>query len=152
MSTTPPSPDPTGSELPGVDSLQDALHAEHAAVYGYSYLGAQASERFEEAFRERFNAHRAQRDAVRTALVERAAEPVAGAAAYALPDDTDEDSLVNHADLLEQVAAQAYLELAGCTDPELRDLAGRSLRQTALSRAALALPLGPFPGFPGEEL
>ncbi|MFC7329528.1 ferritin-like domain-containing protein [Marinactinospora rubrisoli] len=152
------SPDPVVSpqssdpgEFSDVVALQNALLAEHAAVYGYGFVGANSTDAARELCYAHLDAHRAQRDTLRAELLERGAEPPAAAAAYRLPTETDAETLSGFAVRLEEQTAQAYLELAGAGSPDLRDLAGRSLQSATLRSLAWGAGLPAFPGYPGGE-
>ncbi|RCV48332.1 ferritin-like domain-containing protein [Marinitenerispora sediminis] len=155
MSTsTDPSPSPRSSdaeEFSDVVALQNALLAEHAAVYGYAFVGANSTDGARELSYTCLDAHRAQRDTLRAELLERGAEPEAGAAAYDLPAATDAEGLRAFAVELEEQTAQSYLELAGAGAPDLRDLAGRSLQSATVRSLTWGADLPAFPGFPGGE-
>ncbi|GAA3765060.1 rubrerythrin [Spinactinospora alkalitolerans] len=135
-----------------IEALQNALRAEHAAVYGYGFVGANSGDAARKRAYEHLDAHRGQRDTLRAELLERDADPAAGERAYELPAEDGPDALAQFAAGLERTAAQAYLELAAAGDPELRDLAGRSLKSTTVRSLAWGADLMPFPGFPGGEL
>lgn len=151
MSST-PGPTPTDAASVAAEALRDALHAEHAAVYGYGFAAARSTAEQRDLCLAYLDEHRDRRDTLRAALVARGVTPPPGEHAYALPEDTGEESLAAFAVGLEESTAQAYLELAAVADVELRELAGRALRATTLRTLALDAPLDVFPGFPGGEL
>ncbi|PSL01056.1 uncharacterized protein DUF4439 [Murinocardiopsis flavida] len=139
---------------PGSDTaaLQKALRAEHAAVYGYGFIGAKTTGATRERCRAFLDDHRNHRETLRTELINRGAEPAVSKAAYAIPDDTSEQGLADYAGSLEETAAQAYLQLAGASDRALRELAGRSLQMTVVRALEWGADLAAFPGFPGGRL
>ncbi|MFC4564725.1 ferritin-like domain-containing protein [Nocardiopsis mangrovi] len=141
----------TSERLPDTDALQEALRAEHAAVYGYGYIGAHSAGAGRERSYISLDAHRAQRDTLRDELVERGATPVAGAGAYELPGNDDAE-LSAYAARLEEQAEQTYLQLAASSDPWLRDLAARSLQESVVRRLGWGGSSAVFPGFPGGEV
>ncbi|MFC3999428.1 ferritin-like domain-containing protein [Nocardiopsis sediminis] len=140
----------TPEEFSDTDALQEALRAEHAAVYGYGYIGAHSTGAGRERSYTSLDAHRAQRDTLRDELVERNATPVAGASAYELPD-RDDAELTAFAAQLEEQAEQTYLQLAASADPWLRDLAARSLQEAVVRRLTWGGSVTAFPGFPDGE-
>ncbi|MCI0685656.1 MAG: ferritin-like domain-containing protein [Sporichthyaceae bacterium] len=68
-----------------VDALQDALAAEHAAVYGYGTLGAWLAEDGQIRAHQAHDAHRRRRDRLEEFIRRAGAEPAPAAAAYQLP-------------------------------------------------------------------
>ncbi|GAA1122781.1 ferritin-like domain-containing protein [Nocardiopsis composta] len=153
MTATPPrspaeaSPSASSDEGPDeVSALQDALRAAHAAVYGYTYIGARSKGDDRDRAGRFMDAHRAQRDGLREELVARKARPAPTEAAYPLPESDDPDELRRHARSLEETAAQSALQLAGVPTGPLRELAAGALQ------AAVARSLewgGGLPAFPG---
>ncbi|GAA3758861.1 ferritin-like domain-containing protein [Salinactinospora qingdaonensis] len=151
MSAT-PTPDSTATaESDDVATLQAALRAEHAAIYGYGYIGAHLSEDARERSRAYLDAHRDSRDRLRDELVALGAQPAATQSAYQLPDSDDEAGLSQYAALLEQTTGQAYLELAAATAPPLRDLAARALQTATVRALSWGAENVAFPGFPDGE-
>lgn len=69
----------------GQDRLQQALAAEHAAVYGYGVLGTHLTGAQQAAARQAEQAHRARRDALTEQLTAVGATPTPAAPAYQLP-------------------------------------------------------------------
>ena len=65
--------------------LQTVLAAEHAVVYGYGVAGAHLQGAARTRADRGWTAHRAGRDALEQQLSDLSAQPVAPAAAYALP-------------------------------------------------------------------
>ena len=132
---------------PAVDVLQEALAAEHAVVYGYGVAGARLSGQARERALRAYDRHRAQRDELVRVVADRGGDPVAPAAAYALPrpvrDARDALELVT---LLEErlaaVWADAVLELAG----DLQQRAADGLREAAVAAALWRRGSVPFPG------
>ncbi|MEI4272722.1 DUF4439 domain-containing protein [Klenkia sp. LSe6-5] len=74
-----------GSVRAGTAALQEALAAEHAAVWGYGTVGAAVPAGQRGAVAEAAEAHRDLRDRVAAVLTARGADPVATEAAYQLP-------------------------------------------------------------------
>lgn len=81
----PSSPAPSGGKPTGeaVQAVQDALAAEHAAVWTYGLVSAFVQQAQQTA--EGANAHRARRDATERLLRDAQAQPVPPAAAYLPP-------------------------------------------------------------------
>ncbi len=75
----------TGMTPAAISTLQAALAAEHAAVYGYGVAGAHLSGPRQQEALAAWNAHRARRDQLAAMLSAQGAVPVAAAAAYKLP-------------------------------------------------------------------
>lgn len=74
-----------GSAQAEDDALQDALAAEHAAVWGYGTVGAALDPGARAEVGTAQEAHRQVRDRVGGLLLSRGVDPVATEAAYALP-------------------------------------------------------------------
>jgi hypothetical protein len=138
---------PTPEDLSDTAVLQEALRAEHAAVYGYGYVGARSSGGRRDRCYAYLDDHRTQRDTLRTELVARDTTPDSGRAAYALPEDDGDAALDAYAAGLERVTAQAYLQVAASTDPVLRDLAARALQSATVRGLVWGAEPEPFPGF-----
>jgi hypothetical protein len=140
------------------DALQDALAAEHAAVWGYGVVGAAlpADARAPVAASE--DAHRDARDVLVSLLADREVDPVAAEGAYALPfpvlSPADAASL---AVTLEDGVAVAWVRvLDKAADADLRRLAvevlgSAEVRAVDWRRRAGQSPLTrPFPGIPED--
>jgi hypothetical protein len=130
-----------------VDVLQDALAAEHAVVYGYGVAGARMAGRARERALRAYDRHRAQRDELVRGVADRGGDPVAPAAAYALPHPVEDarDALALVTLLEERLAAvwaDAVLELRGA----LRQRAAEGLREAAVAAALWRRGSVPFPG------
>lgn len=65
--------------------LQDALAAEHAAIYGYQVLGAHLTGHERDRAQSAEYAHRHRRDALTVRLADQHATPTPAAPAYTLP-------------------------------------------------------------------
>ena len=141
------SPAPSASSDPAVDVLQEVLAAEHAVVYGYGVAGARlAGEARERALRG-YDRHRARRDGLVRVVEDRGGDPVAPAAAYALPHPVEDvrDALALLTLLEERLAAvwaDAVLELVG----DLQQRAAEGLREAAVAAALWRRGSVPFPG------
>ncbi|MFA1539362.1 ferritin-like domain-containing protein [Actinomadura monticuli] len=140
----------------GAQAVQNALAAEHAAVYGYGVLGARLTGALRATAKDMWNEHRAQRDELESILT---AEPVPAAAAYRLPVKvTTARSAARLAAALEDGLVSAYVGLAGASSPDLRafaaDSAQRAMARSARWRArgGAAAPREAFPGLPSAAL
>ncbi|MGI5168284.1 ferritin-like domain-containing protein [Spirillospora sp. CA-253888] len=137
-----------------VNALQEALKAEHAAVYGYGALGARLRGTLQQHAKSLWDAHRAQRDALTARLAALGARPASAAVAYRLPvDPVSPRSAADLAAALEDALVTAYVMLAGASDPALRTLAAKAMQEATARavrwRAATGRPQGPAPAFPG---
>ncbi len=155
------SPTPAqGSREPGADAspsedgdptaaaLAEALSAEHAAVYGYEFVGGAAGDRTR---RERASAsayeHKALRDALHAASVERGVDPPAALASYPLPEGRDDGDMDDFAVRLEETTMSAYLWLSASADTDLRVTAARSLQEATVRSLEWGAELDPLPAF-----
>ncbi len=134
---------------PSVTALQNALAAEHAAVYGYGIAGAQLAGTVQSDARADWTAHRVARDNLTTMLSKLGATPVAASPAYQLPFPvTSPQSAARLAATLEEGVTRAYLALVAVSNPTLRTFAAQSM-QTAANRAlAWSGTTTAFPGMP----
>lgn len=99
-----------------VDALQQALAAQHAAVYVYSALGAQASRDDQPGLHTNltaaYRAHLERRNALETMVRSLGADPVAAEPAYRLPADLTTGRAIARAALrVERASAAAYAHL-----------------------------------------
>jgi hypothetical protein len=150
-----------GTTSPAADAdgaLQDALAAEHAAVWGYGVVGAALPADARAPVTAAEDAHRDVRDALVSLLADRDVEPVAARGAYALPfpvlSAADAAAL---AVTLEDGAAVAWVRvLDQAADADVRRLAVEVLGSTEVRavgwrRRAGQSPLTrPFPGLPQD--
>ncbi|MFV2176920.1 ferritin-like domain-containing protein [Actinomadura sp. LOL_016] len=148
-----PAPVPGGS---GAPALQEALAAEHAAVYGYGVLGGRLTGDLRATAKEMWDGHRSRRDALLSVM---SAEPVAAAPAYDLPVRvTDVRGAALLAAALEDDLVPAYVGLAGASAPDMRVFAADgALRAAARAarwrvRGMAAAPADAFPGLPDTAL
>ncbi|WP_046472103.1 ferritin-like domain-containing protein [Allosalinactinospora lopnorensis] len=139
-------------EFTDTGALQNALRAEHAAVYGYGFIGAHSEGDLREHSYHCLDEHRAQRDTLRTELVRLNASPAVSKSAYELPDSTDQSALDAFAAKLEERTARGYLQMAAAEDTSLRDLATRSLQEATVRGLTWGAELSPLPGFPDDEV
>ena len=137
-------------------ALNDALAAEHAAVWGYGVVGAALGENARSQAEDAESAHRAVRDQVSALLAGRKADVVDAQGAYALPFPVL--SAVDAAALgvvLEEGVAKAWVRvLDQAAERSTRELAVGTLSATELRAVAWREAAGktpvttPFPGLP----
>ncbi|MFC5667877.1 ferritin-like domain-containing protein [Kitasatospora misakiensis] len=141
-----PSPSAGGPATP----FQDALSAEHAAVYGYGVVGARLPDDQQRAdARTALAAHQARRDAWQRLLAGTGATPTAAAAGYQLPFPvTDAASAARLAAHLETRLTTVYAGLVAAVTPAQRPLAADALRESALRAQRWGAAPTPFPGLP----
>lgn len=132
-----------------IAALQTALAAEHAAIYGYGLLGPRLRGTQAQSAKVFWDAHRTMRDRLRALIVEQQAQPVAAAAAYALPVKvTSAASAVQLAATIEDTLVTAYLGVAGADEGSTRRFAAVAM-QDAVGRAIRWRGSGPDSAFPG---
>lgn len=139
-----------------VSSLQDALAAEHAAVFGYGVVGARLADGDRDAAEGAEIAHRGRRDATAALLSGRGEDPVAAEPAYQLPFPvTDRNAAVKLALQLEDRVAAAWRAALPATKGDVRRTALAALTDCALRAVRwrrVAAPKEPatvaFPGKP----
>lgn len=134
-----------------LDGLQEALAAEHAALFVVGYLGAQTSSSAEPELYAGLSAaldqHRALRDELSDRVRDAEAEPVASAATYELVDVGGEPGRIrDRAVTVERDCAAAYGFLVANSPPAERRFAVETLVATALREIALGGRPRPLPG------
>ncbi|MEY9849761.1 ferritin-like domain-containing protein [Streptacidiphilus sp. MAP5-3] len=151
----PATAEPTSASAPAhlsaaeLSSLQAALGAEDAAVYGYGVIGAQLSGSDRDRASTDFDLHRARRDALSARITAAGARPQAAAAAYVLPFDvTDAGSARRLAALLETRLAAVYANGVQAATGALRTEAATELRAAALRGLSWGGTPTAFPGLP----
>lgn len=120
-----------------LDALQTALAAEHAAVYVYGVLGAQASRSatpaLHAAVTEAYDAHRGRRDELTRFVLDAGGTPVASEPTYDLPEPLGSAERVTAAALdLELAGAETYAWLVANTVGPGRRWAVQALTGTAV--------------------
>ncbi|MGW3512563.1 ferritin-like domain-containing protein [Streptomyces sp. NPDC000994] len=116
-----------------LEALQAALAAEHAAVYGYGVVGGRIGESRRAEARSAYDAHRARRDALVREVRDLGGQPVAAAAAYALPFPVpDSAAAVRFAAELEERVAGVYSDLVRAAAGGRRREAAGALREAAV--------------------
>lgn len=124
---------------------QDALAAEHAAIYGYGLVGA--AEGMAEKAADALAIHRVRRSTCLDAVTARGGTPVSSAPAYRIEMPADADEAAGTAAALEAGCWPAYLALAGSTDRRARLTGAGWLRESAVRAQAWAGTVAPLPGF-----
>ncbi|WP_283134331.1 ferritin-like domain-containing protein [Rhizohabitans arisaemae] len=134
-------------------ALQEALAAEHAAVYAYGVIGAMVTGARRETARQGFAAHRTRRDQIRTVIVRRGGKPIEADPVYALPHPVgDAASAIRLAAFVEERMVASYLELVAADDEGVRRFAALAM-QDCVTRGYGWRPTvtGAFPGMPGAQ-
>lgn len=132
-------------------ALQDALAAEHAAVYVIGVLGAQTSQTQTPALfdvlAESYADHRAARDRL-VGLVNGAdGDPVAAETAYALPDDLSRVDVLERTALeVQRAVATSYAALVASSTGSDRRWPIERLQTTAVREIVLGGSPQLFPG------
>ena len=130
-----------------LEAFQKALAAEHAAVYGYGVVGGRIREGRRTEARAAYDAHRARRDALSRAVRDLGGEPVAAAAAYALPFPVpDSAAAVRLAAELEDRVAGVYSDLVRAAEGGTRRTAAEALREAAVRAVRWRGESVAFPG------
>lgn len=128
-------------------AAQEALAAEHAAVYGYGVVGARVGVDRRKAAQQAYAAHRARRDALRRTVRGLGGRPLAAAPAYALPFAVpDAAAAVRLATTLEERVAGVYGDMVRATTGALRREAAMALREAAVRAVRWRDGSVPFPG------
>ena len=136
------------------DALQDALAAEHAAVYVFGVLGAQTSE-FEQStlfdsLLAAYQQHRSARDSLVARIRKLGVQPVAAAPAYELPNGVSTPAQVVRAALVtERRATQTYGTLVAQTVGDDRAWAIDALDESAVRQLRFRGRPENFPGTQG---
>lgn len=131
-----------------IEALQRALAGEHAAVYGYGAAGARLSGSARARARGAYDAHVARRDRLAALLVDAGQVPRAAEPAYELPrvaSPADAESLALG---MEERLAVVYGDLVAAASGALRELAARTLQETAVRASQWRGASTPFPGLP----
>lgn len=116
-----------------LDALQDALSAEHAAVYGYGVVGGRIADARRGEVRSAYDAHRSRRDALRRDIRDLGGTPDPAAAAYGLPFAVpDSAAAVRLAGELEDRVAGVYASLVEASEGARRAEAAGALREAAV--------------------
>ena len=124
-----------------VDALQQALAAEHAAVFVLAALGGRASALppgpLRTALDAAYDDHVERRDQLRTMIGADGADPVAAEAAYRLPAPLDTAAQIAAEALrVQRACASTYAALVAATSDAERRWAIEALVSTAVGEAA----------------
>jgi hypothetical protein len=132
-----------------IAALQDALAAEHAAVYGYGVVGAMLAGTEQASARADWTAHQFARDKLIAMLTKLGATPVAASPAYKLPFAvTGAKSAAMLAATLENGVTRAYLALVAVSNPTLRAFAAQAMQVSANRATVWSGTTVAFPGMP----
>lgn len=153
---TQPSEGPTSLPGDAAQATQDALGAEHAALWVYGLVSAFLPADFADALREGSNTHRARRDATELLLSGAGQEPRSAEAAYVPPKPvTDQASAIAVLVVAETDVTVAWRAVLERTDDKtlraagLAGLTDAAVRATRWRRASGQTPATPpLPGIP----
>nr|WP_042185588.1 ferritin-like domain-containing protein [Kibdelosporangium sp. MJ126-NF4]CEL16765.1 hypothetical protein [Kibdelosporangium sp. MJ126-NF4]CTQ92005.1 hypothetical protein [Kibdelosporangium sp. MJ126-NF4] len=142
-----------------VDAVQQALGAEHGAIWTYGLVSAFLPSSFNAPLNEGVTTHRARRDAIERALTAGNATPKPAEAAYVPPQPvSDQASSLAVLAIAESDAAVAWRSVLEHTDDvdlrktALEALTSSAVRATRWRKAAGAHPATPaMPGLPASS-
>lgn len=138
------------AKLNAVSALQDALAAEHAAVYGYGVAGAMLAGAQRSEARADWHAHLLARDTLEVMISGLGATPVAASPAYRLPFPvTGANSARRLAAVLEEGVTRAYLVVVAVSDRKVRSFGALAMQRPASRAVAWRGTTVAFPGMPG---
>ncbi|RBQ14439.1 DUF4439 domain-containing protein [Spongiactinospora rosea] len=130
-----------------LDDLQQALAAEHAAVYAYGLIAARTTGSLRSAASTAYNAHRARRDQLRGMIRERGTAPREAEASYAVPvtprSAAEATRLAVH---VEEGVTAAYLQLAATADVALRRRAALAMQESVTRAYGFDAEIPALPG------
>lgn len=133
--------------ITAVTSLQAALAAEHAAIFGYGVAGAHLTGGDQAAAQQDWTAHRQARDTLAAMISGLGAVPVAAQAYYRLPfpvhDTATAEALAAY---LEDGVTRAYLGIVALSDPRLRRFGALAMQGPAQRAAFWRGKTQAFPG------
>lgn len=137
--------------MTSTDALQQALAAEHAAVYVLAALGGRLSASHDatlyEAVQQAYDDHLAARDTLADHVVAAGAKPVGSAAAYELPSGAGSPAGIRRAVLeLEQRSTATYLSLVAAVTGAQRRLLITLLGDAAVRQLSFGGTPETFPG------
>jgi hypothetical protein len=114
-------------------TVQAALRAEHAAVYGYGVVGGRIGEARRADAKAAYDAHRARREELRRTVRDLGGSPEESAGAYALPFPVPDPAAAARlaADIEDKVAG-VYSDLVRVASGERRRGAADALREAAV--------------------
>ena len=135
----------------GLQALQAALAAEHAAVYGYGVAGALLTGAAQAMALADWQAHQEARDTLHAMITKLGATPVAASAAYELPFPVrDARSARRLAAALEDGVARSYLGLVAVKNQTLRTFGALAMLAPANRAVAWRGSTIAFPGMPAR--
>lgn len=132
-----------------VESLQDCLAAEHAALFGYGVIGGVLDDinRLQERAWTSYVVHRDRRDALVDLIGSLGQTPVAAEAAYTLPSPaTTASQCATVAVTIEERCAEVYAATVATTVGANRELAAGALTDYAIQAVLWGSQPEPFPG------
>lgn len=133
--------------------LQDALAAEHAAVWIYGVIGGQTSQaespEFYDLVVQAYRAHRGNRDQLATAIARAGEEPVPSAVGYELGDVSTESRARAVALGVEQRCSAVYAATIAATTGSHRRFAIAALTGSALRELGFGGTPQTWPGLQG---
>ncbi|MDP3969799.1 MAG: DUF4439 domain-containing protein [Nocardioides sp.] len=136
-------------------AAQDALAAEHAAVFVLAHLlgrtSASAAPDLAGRLRAGYVLHRARRDQLLRLVRDQDAAPVAAETLYDLPPSDTAAEVRSAADTLEERCSAVYATMVGATWGGARQWALRALTESAVGRIAYGAAPQTWPGLPELE-
>jgi hypothetical protein len=133
--------------MSAVERLQQALAGEHAAVYGFEVLAAQAGGSLRSRLSRALDEHRAARDTLTARIAAQGAVPVSAERGYVVPGrgSTSTDDVEDAAALMEQRLGVLYARAIEDPDPQVRrvglsGLRGATIRATTWTGTVQDLP------------
>lgn len=133
-----------------VPALQEALAAEHAAVWVFAFLGGQASEddQLFPDMAEAHQVHRDRRDDLVATLTRMGQEPVASEIGYRVPETRTRARILAVARQTEDRCAARYADLVARTEGAQRRWAIEALTDAAVRQLRFRGSPEIFPGAP----
>jgi len=129
-----------------ISRLQQALAAEHAAVYGYQVVAARVDAALRRRCVRAVDAHRAARDALTATIAAEGTAPIAALRGYVVPDATSPAAVQSFGAAIERRVATVYAEVVASTDGLTRRVGLDGLRAAAVREATWT---GAAPTLPG---
>jgi hypothetical protein len=130
-----------------VATLQAALAAEDAAIFGYGVAGAHLAGSSQAKAEQDWTGHNKARDALATMISGLGAVPVAAQAFYQLPFGVhDAATAMKLAAYLEDGVTRAYLGIVAVSDPRLRRFGALAMQGSAQRAAYWSGSTQAFPG------
>lgn len=139
--------------MTALESVQQTLSGEHAAVYVFGVLGARVSRSEAPALAERisgaYDAHRTRRDRLIAAVFDAHGEPVRSEVSYVLPNAARTPAQLREAArLTEQRCSIGYAALVAATTRTQRQLGIEALTDSAVRLVGFGEAPDAFPGAP----